>query len=396
MMRSRLANSNLKELEKNYLNFYASSYPNITVARDLDFIDDQNKNILTTLEEYTVKNIWVPSKRNKDSLLVASFYPQMLRDRLTSPSTVIRKMPISLYYPLNIEETITVLLPEPWPVDAETKVIQGKSFRFQSDISYRAASKSVVLSYQYSTLRDHVPVAEAADYFKKLKEIQNDLGYEFTRPLNGTPASSPVNPTMVVLAIVFLLGGAFAGYKLYQFDPGLAETPRYYQDIGGWLVLVLIGLYVTPIALTVTLISNQFFQIDVWTRLTDAASDIYNPVQAVLLIFELAGNIGFLVFSILLLILFHQRRTSLPRLMVYFYGANFLFLFFDSAFTAMYKLGEPDGQGIFRSLIGAAIWIPYFLKSERVKRTFTQNLYPPEPVVVPILAAEETSPLMNN
>jgi hypothetical protein len=106
-------------------------------------------------------------------------------------------------------------------------------------------------------------------------------------------------------------------------------------------------------------------------------------------------NIGFLVFSILLLILFHQLRTSMPRLIVYFYGANFLFLFFDSAFTAMFKLGEPNGTGIFRALIGAAIWIPYFLKSERVKRTFTQNLYQPDPIIAPTLEAEEAQPLMN-
>ncbi len=397
MMRSRLATSNLKELEKNYLNFYAGSYPDITVARDLDFIDDPQKNILTTLEEYTIKDIWIPAKRDKDSLLVASFYAQMLRDRLTSPSTVIRKMPISLNYPLDFEEIITVLLPEAWPVDAETRVIQGKSFRFQSDISYRGTSKSVILNYRYTALSDHVPVAETADYLKKQKEIQNDLGYEITRQLNGTPSSSPVNPVMVVLAVVFLLGAAFGGYKLYQFDPVLANTLHYQQeqDIGGWLVLVLIGLYATPIALGISLVSNHFFQIDVWTRLADSASGIYNPAQALLLIFELAGNIGFLVFSVMLLILFHQRRTSLPRLMVYFYGANFLFVFFDSALTTMFKLGEADGQGIFRSLIGAAIWIPYFLKSERVKRTFIQNLYQPEPVAAPTLEAEETTPLIN-
>ena len=49
-MRQRMATSNLKEVEMNYLNFYANTYPNITVSRDLDFIDDPEKNILTTLE----------------------------------------------------------------------------------------------------------------------------------------------------------------------------------------------------------------------------------------------------------------------------------------------------------------------------------------------------------
>ncbi|PSR55595.1 hypothetical protein AHMF7605_19825 [Adhaeribacter arboris] len=381
-MRQRLATSNLKETEKSYLNFYASTYPNISVARDLDFIDDPEKNIITTLEEYTIQDLWSPAQKNKDSVLTAYFYPQVLRDRLGKPSTVIRKMPISLSYPSEFEETITLLLPESWPIDEDTKVIQDKSFRFKSDVSYQQASNSIILKYTYKNLRDYVPGTEASTYLKKQKEVLDQLGFEIYNPLNTTKTTPerPVDILMIVLAIIFLSAWAYGTWRAYHYDPIIPETFSYKQDIGGWLVLVLLGLYLTPLSIVIRLITNNFFEASIWQLLTNKSYEGFNPVQALLILFEFAGNIGFLVFAVLLIILFHERRTSVPRLLIAFYGCNFLFIFFDNALAVMLKVGESDFKLIFRTLIAAAIWIPYFIKSKRVKRTFTTTLYQPEEV----------------
>lgn len=393
-MRQRMATSNLKETEKSYLNFYASTYPNITVARDLDFIDDPEKNILITLEEYIIKDLWTPEQKNKDSSLTTYFYPQVLRDRLGKPGTVIRKMPISLYYPFKFEEIITLLMPEAWPVDAETNVIQDKSFRFQSDISYRAASKSIILSYHYQHLRDYVPVAEATGYLKKQKEVLNNLGYELTKHLRDKPTDKPVNSLMVGLGILFLLGWTFGAYKLYrQYDPKLSDKPPYQQDIGGWLVVVLLGLYFTPFIVVTTLFKNKFLAINIWDRLFTLNSEIFDPVQSLIILFEIAGNIGFLVFSILLLVLFHKKRTSVPKLMIVYFLGKFSFIFIDKAISENVTIIENNNVSFLISFIGTAIWVPYFLKSERVKRTFTKTLCQPEPV--PELETEEAKPLLN-
>ena len=390
-MRQRLATSNLKETEKSYLNFYANTYPNITVSRDLDYLDNPDKNILTTLEEYTIENLWTKVPEKQDSLITAYFYPQMLRDRLSKPTTVIRKMPINLYYPTNFEQTITLLLPEPWSVENSTKVIQDKSFRFQSNIAYKANSNSIILNYTYTNLRDHVPVAEAGSYLKKQKEVLDKLGFEISKPLNlnttTTPvaASEPISLLMVGLSILFLAGWVYGAYKLSAYNPTLPEPTHYQNNIGGWLVLVGLGLCLTPLAITYNLF-HSFFKIQLWSLLTDPAFEGYNPAHALLILFELAGNTAFLVYIALLIWLFHQRRTSVPRLLMVYYGVNFLYIFFDNALAAMLKITDAEFKPIFYSLLGAAIWIPYFIKSKRVKYTFTERL--PQPEAVPVVPEE--------
>lgn len=391
MMRSRLATSNLKEEEKSYLNFYANSYPNISLSRDLDLLDDPQKNIITTLEEYTINDLWTPAQKNKDSVLTASFYPQVLRTRLGTPGTVIRKMPISLYYPFEFEEKITLLLPETWPIEAETQVIQDKSFWFQSDISYQTTSNSIVLRYRYQNRRDHVPVTEATAYLKKQKEVITNLGYELTKSRNAKPAGGSVSGLMVGLALLFLLGWAFGGYQLYHFDPLLQEPSEYEQHIGGWLMLVLIGLYSSTLVLVGNLLTNNFFEVAIWPMLTDTESIFYRPGHAWLILFELAYNTGMLVYTVLLIVLFHQRRTSVPRLMVLFYGMNLLFICLDNAVAVMLQITEADFKQIIRAVVAGAIWVPYFIKSDRVKRTFTKTLRQPatEQLYEPLPQEEE-------
>lgn len=376
-MRQRLATSNLKETEKSYLNFYANTYPNITVSRDLDYIDNPNQNILTTLEEYTIQDLWSKVLENQDSLITAYFYPQMLRDRLSSPNTVIRKMPIKLFYPTEFEQTITLLLPEPWSVEHTSKVIQDKSFRFQNNINYNATSNSIILNYTYKTLRDHVPVAEAGSYLKKQKEVLDKLGFEISKPINTTSAQvthrEPINLIMVGLSVLFITGWVYGAYKLQGYNPASTVSNHRQYEIGGWLVLVYLNLYLSSLATTFNLFNN-FFKIQLWSLLTDPTYEGYNPTHAFLILFELASTTAFLVYIVLLIWLFHQRRTSVPRLLILFYGINFLYIFFDNALAAMLKISDADFKQIFYSLVAASIWIPYFIKSIRVKRTFTQRI----------------------
>ena len=91
-------------------------------------------------------------------------------------------------------------------------------------------------------------------------------------------------------------------------------------------------------------------------------------------------NIALLVFAALLIILYFKKRTSLPKLIVIMYASSFVIPILDLVlYNALFPkdlLDAADDQEtytqIFRGFISAAIWIPYFLVSERVKNTFTK------------------------
>jgi hypothetical protein len=391
--RSKFANSTLKEIEKSYLNFYANQFPDIEVARDLAFLDDERENKFTTLEEYTIAEIWTREEKGGDSLLTTSFYPQIIRDRLLLPSTLLRKMPIALYYPGEIEEAISVYLPESWPTQPYTKTIRDNSFFFQSEISFKESNKCLSLVYKYRNLRDHVPVKEAGAYIKKQKAIINDLGYQLTRNLSVSNKPFALNWLMVMIAIATLGAAGFGAYKLYAYDPPALVIPRVKPGIEGWLVLVMLGLLFSPLRYALHIYSESYFNVAVWQVLTNAASVSYRPALAGMLVVEMVVNTLFMVYSILLLVLFFQKRTALPRLLIIYYTLNLLFLVVDTAIAEYF--GFPTNSqtygAVFGSFLTATIWIPYFIKSNRVKRTFVNQLKPADslPVNVPEQPADE-------
>jgi hypothetical protein len=96
-----------------------------------------------------------------------------------------------------------------------------------------------------------------------------------------------------------------------------------------------------------------------------------NYGYSMFLVLEHIYNVFFLLFAILIMVLFYKRRSSVPFLISIFYGASCIVSFLDTMFALQIDPGaEVDHKEIIRSVVAAAIWIPYFQMSQRVKKTF--------------------------
>ena len=86
-------------------------------------------------------------------------------------------------------------------------------------------------------------------------------------------------------------------------------------------------------------------------------------------------NIGYLLFTVLVIALFYQRRSSVPKLISVFYGVGCVATIIDNVIALQIDPNStPEKKEIIRAIVAAAIWIPYFHMSDRVKRTFV-NAY---------------------
>ena len=174
------------------------------------------------------------------------------------------------------------------------------------------------------------------------------------------------------------------------------EEPR---GLGGWLILVAIGLCITPIMLGISVMRDflPIFQEGYWEIFTTPGSAMYHRLWGPLIIFEIIGNVFFMIFSIILIFLFFRKFYRFPTLVVVFTASNVLFLISDLVFVdfvfkdlilalasedealasefkalALEDDGE-DFKNLFQRIISAMIWIPYLLASKRVKNTFVKQ-----------------------
>lgn len=155
------------------------------------------------------------------------------------------------------------------------------------------------------------------------------------------------------------------------------HLPLGVSGLGGWLVLVQIGLYLTIVMLIlqIAVYNLPSFLGETWQLLTSKESLYYDPLWKPLLIFEAVYNVAFFFFTIYILVQFYRKKSMVPRLMIIFYGVSLVIGIVDFIFLNQIALAKEleDGSSIrdlFRSVLTCLIWIPYFLKSVRVRNTF--------------------------
>nr|WP_067062881.1 DUF3857 domain-containing protein [Mucilaginibacter sp. L294] len=366
-IRDRLASTSISETEKNYLNYYTKIYPKIEQSDSLTIIDDEEANKLTTVEHYSINGLL--KKGKEDGRYTAGFYANSINDQLPNiPNKAVS--PVAVAYPLNLDYTIQVVIPSGWNIEKRVYEVKRDAYVFKSQIDKRG--DTLLLNYKLNYLSDFIPVNKLDESRDDVKKISDDeLSYNFTYTPDVSKVPYNVNYWMVALVLVFAGGLIMWGVKIYQ-----TETPslklinwRYQPPIGGWLILVAIGLAITPLLISVTIFNNDSFNLNKWGLSIHGMSKVgYNAA----FLFETLGNVFSVCYSAFCFYLLIKRRDIFPKFMIGLYAFYVLFNIADYVIlqSAGREVSKDAGVTIMRSIIGAAIWIPYFIKSTRVQKTF--------------------------
>lgn len=147
------------------------------------------------------------------------------------------------------------------------------------------------------------------------------------------------------------------------------------KGIGGWLILPAIGIVLSIPMLAYTVFSgiSSIFLSGLWPHLIDPTSDYYLEGAIWLLPCELIGNVLFFLGYCYIAYLFFSKHFSFPKYYISFQLFYVVFLFVDLLAVFFVIHVQPDSDDIkelLKAIIASAIWIPYMLKSVRVKNTF--------------------------
>lgn len=148
------------------------------------------------------------------------------------------------------------------------------------------------------------------------------------------------------------------------------------SGLGGWLVLVQIGLWSSLIMLLFSLVTSVLtIDVEVWEAVTSKGSEYYHPLWGPFMIAEIIINMLLLIFCIYIIVKFYGKKSTLPRLMIIFYIVNLAIIIVDYILVLQIPLLREMDNGdsikeIVRAVLVCAIWTAYFTQSVRVKNTF--------------------------
>jgi len=158
------------------------------------------------------------------------------------------------------------------------------------------------------------------------------------------------------------------------------EDKKEQKEIGGWLILILIGLIINPIRLLIK-VFVELIPIkgsEAWTLFGDKSSSDYQNLFRETVNFEIIANSIFIIFALILLILFLRKQRLFPKLFVIYLALNLIFviadlvLIIDMPLIATGEVQESLASRLFGAILMCAIWIPVILVSKRSKETFVE------------------------
>ncbi len=373
IQRSDFASRSAGQIQKDYLTFYTNLYPNIAVVDTVRMEDDREANTVTIHEKYKVPGIWT-TRDGDEEKLYAEFYPLTLENYFSVPKSQMRKVPYRLAFPLSYEHTIRINLPEAWNITPDNKNIETSYYKYDYYISYNENDHAIILQTLYKTKSDHIPASAMASFIEDHGLMMKNLSYNLFYDKSLVNASGISWFAIVITLATFVVASWFA-LRLYNYyDPepelmGINGAP-----IGGWLVLIAIGLIITPFRI----IYQLFFTTTFYDEITWLSGwRLGNYTLLGLTVFELVYNIAIVIFAILLIVLFFERRSSLPKLIIIYFWMNVAISVVDAIIGFAYLTDTAERnetyKTLFRNLIAAAIWIPYFHTSTRVRETFVER-----------------------
>lgn len=374
-IRRDFSENKLADIQENYTKFYSSLYPVIAASEEIMFDDYRNiENKIIVTEKYTIEDLWKEDEAT-NNLMMAKFYPLSLDSYVFPNENLNRKDPYYIDPDLNVEHHISVLLPESWGITAERQEIKNPNFEYSFDLKPNGNRFEMV--HTYRNLTDNVKADDYANYINDIKEVQNHLNYFITYDSTFVPGGETSAISWISIFTFFIAFSAsiYFAYKIYtEYDlPSRAPTNYTEDSIGGWLILLGIGLCFGPVIILSQMFTNpDFFNPQLWNLLTGEYFGL-----AVLMLFELMFNAASLVFSVFILLLFFKKRTIAPRIIIIYLIVNFLFMIFDTGLVVSLNselFTEMEKSEFYADIIGAMIrmliWVPYLYYSVRVKETF--------------------------
>ena len=372
--RRKFAVDSRKELEKSYLNFYAAEYPKIKANAAVTVTDDHEKNEFVVKESYTIEDFWKYSEEL--SALKATFYPLEFYEYFEKPATKRRVMPLKIWHPTHSLLTTEVLLPEEWEIEPSSLHIEDEAISFKNTVNYQ--NKHLTITYEYHTKDNHLQSDKVADHLNNLDRINKELGYFIAN--HNVPWHNNFNWPVSLVAVLFLGIASFSAVKVYHYQPKAFRKPQdsgsYIPKIGGWLILAGVGISIQPFSLGWQIVSAlDAYSLTTWKPLTTPGSENYHFLWQPLLYYELSANIFWLVFSILIAILFFQKRLLFPKIYVSYLFITFAVQLIDSvALLGIPSMAEDwtleDTSDLVRYAIFVMVWSLYFTRSKRVENTF--------------------------
>lgn len=375
--RVQFYNASRKDITENCLKYFKENFPSAVASKEVQISDDRENNVMVVTEEYEFSDLW---KRNQqDGAHLLKVYADEFRFYLSTQGIFPdRKSPIVNSHPRNITKKIELILPDVlWKLPSKKQTIKSDDFEFikEEDLNNKIYS----VTYRYKSLSDFIDTKNISQYIENAQSAMKTLSISLYLPDNVAIDHADKEVWKINwenLLLMFLLACALTcvAIKIYKKSTNNIEADpnNKLNGLGGWLILIGIGVCIMPFASGFLVLIFCFA-----SMLPDFIADIYytkGNYSNYLALFESIVYLWIFVFSTLIAFLFFKKKKSFVNQYVYFNIFCSLFFCLDTLLRNWLQItSEIKINFSIKDILFTAIWIAYMCQSERVLATFGCN-----------------------
>jgi len=223
--RRNLNSKGKKRLVKEYLEFYAEYYKDISFIEDIEISDNKELNLIRLTEKYLIPNIWKANKKKKR--YYARFYNNSVYSYIKKPRIEKRNSPFKYSYPVNLEQNIALLLPDNWNIKNNDEEFKTPFFNFTLKKRYLAKEKKLTLEYKYQALKKYIKTDEIGAFTKALDDIDGSLEYRIYSGFKADASDSDEDwiSTGTILLSIGITALLLLVYTYIEFRINQKKTP---------------------------------------------------------------------------------------------------------------------------------------------------------------------------
>jgi transglutaminase-like putative cysteine protease len=231
-MRENIASKSTSEIERDYLKYYANSYPGITTAKPLRFTDSRDRNRVLAYEEYLLPAKFLYAKKFNQKFFVRA---SSLNDYDDKPDDD-RRTPYTLPYPINKRHIIVLNTPGHQPPAPQAVSIVDPGFRYR--LTVQRNGDQLTLNYALEGIKEVLGPKEIATYRDDIDAVKDDnywyldLTSNAGGSIDDTTASDTVagilSPTAAIAALVGLIALLVA--MIFGLRRGLHADDAYARE----------------------------------------------------------------------------------------------------------------------------------------------------------------------
>jgi len=199
-MRRTLATTPQQDLAREYLDYFAREFTEITPRGEPTSRDDRARNIVTVSESYEIRTFWKNGERE--------LFGWQVEDHMPSSAASTRTAPLAVPHPVHVVHEITVRSPRRFKVTGRGETIAGGAFEFSSRLSVEG--RVLRLTFDYRSRADAVMPQEIKAHQQSAEQVMDELSFVLADDLTESGADPGARPWGAIAVLGVVAAGAGA------------------------------------------------------------------------------------------------------------------------------------------------------------------------------------------